>query len=380
MTYDFALERACTHEVRFERVSVASDLVGSVRFPRPPVSRSVALFADGVPVPAAGLYSVPEIPFSRQGPYRISAGESDMLYLQLPGSAARLIQLPSGTGVSASDLARELSRRVTGLQFADDAGRLVVRALSPGPASAFSFPDPRWTDRTSSMPSTARVVGAARQLGVVLGRVASGRLVFPGWSVERDASSPLESSRVLKFSSPVRNSEVVLQLGYFTDSSNCRRCRGSRVEFDYGVVGGKYETVDGADLLLQEFDKFLFTRAGSHFKWPWLGSRLIDRIGGKGASAHFSPASFIQVDIAQAFRTYQDVKSQQDRGGQDVSDEEYPYALGGVNVTSPPSDPTIALVSLSLVSRSRSPVVLKRVVGTPDPFVLTSGGAFSRRG
>jgi hypothetical protein len=146
------------------------------------------------------------------------------------------------------------------------------------------------------------------------------------------------------------------------------------------VVNGGYESVDGADLLLQEFDKYLFTRAGSHFKWPWLGTRLMDRVGGKGSASGLSPAAFIQVDINQAFRTYQDVKTQQDRGLQPVSDAEYPHGIGGVQVQSPSDDPTVAVVTVTITARTREPIVLKRVVGNPDPFTLSSGGTFRLRG
>lgn len=380
MSYDFALERPCTHEVKFERVQVASDLDAAVRFPRPPVSHLVTLWIGGVEVPRSGLYSFAEVPLGPE-PYRISAA-SDSLLLKLPGSPVQAVQLPVGGSVSASDLARAFSRAVPELSVSDEAGRVVLRSRARGPAVAFSFPDPRWTDRLQSSPATVRGLGALRALGIVPGRAAAGRLLFPGWSVERDVTSPLESSRILKFAGPLRHSDPVIQVCYFTDAPNCRRCRGSRIEFDYGVSSGRYETVDGSDLLIQEFDKFLFTKAGSHFKWPWLGSRLMDRIGGKGAAANLSPSAFIQVDISQAFRTYRDVKTQQDRGLQDVSDAEFPHSLGGISVVVPSDDPTVAVVTLSLTSRSRDPVVLKRVVGTPDPFQLTSGpgGTFRLRG
>lgn len=381
MSYDFALERPCTHEVKFERVARAGDIPDAVRIPRPPASQLVSLYVDGELVPRSGLMSRAEIAFSRPGPYRLTAGKSDLLHLRVPGQAARMVPLLTGGAVPASDLARDLSRKVPELSFRAEGAQVVVSARSASPGAAFSFPDPRWTDRSESMPSTARALGAFAQLGIVPGRVVSAREVFPAWKLERDWTSPLEAARIIVLQSPMRNSEVVLHVGYFTDAAGCRRCRGSKIEFDYGVVNGSYETVDGSDLMLQEFDKFLFTRAGSHFKWPWLGSRLVDRIGGKGNAMAMSPLTFINVDITQAFRTYQNIKSQQDSGLQDVSDAEYPYALGPVSVQSPPSDPTIAVVTTSIMSRSREPVVLKRVVGNPDPFHLASGGqAFKLRG
>src|SRR5690606_28519206 len=105
---------------------------------------------------------------------------------------------------------------------------------------------------------------------------------------------------------------------------------GTQLEFDYSIVDGTYETVKNTDLLAQEFDKFLHTEIGSHWKWNWLGSSLHSRIGGKGNMGITSATSLLNIDVSQAFKTYQNIKEKQDTGfpQQRVSDAEYPLELG----------------------------------------------------
>lgn len=372
MSYDFALEKICSHEVMFERASVASDTPDIIRFARNPINQRVSLFIDGYEVPRSGLFSVPEIPFARPEPYRIIAGHSDLLYIGIPGSAPRMLALPTGGAVPAMDIARELSKQLPDLSVTVENHRVVIRGRTPGMLAAFSFPDPTWTDKTISLPSTSRILGAFKALGIVPGRVATGTQIYPGWNLIPDTTSPLDNAKAISFTSPLKNATPVIHLSYFTSAPDCRRCGGSQIEFDYNVVNGQYEVVTGADLLSQEFDKFLFTRSGSHFKWPWLGSKLGDRIGSKNVANGFTASSLITMDISQAFRTYQNIKIQQDQGYpfQQVSDAELPLALGDISVQQDPNDQTVAVVQVSINTRSREPIQLKRLVGTPNPFLL----------
>jgi hypothetical protein len=182
-----------------------------------------------------------------------------------------------------------------------------------------------------------------------------------------------ETGLIIQFESPLFNDNPLVQLSYVTSVVDCRRCHGTQIEYDYNIIDNTYETVKDADLLGQEFDKFLFTNIGSHWKWNWLGSGLMNRIGSKGSTAAVSINSLITVDVAQAFRLYQNIKSQQDSRFpfQNVSDAEYPLSLGGINIQVPDQDPTIAFVTTTIVSRSMVPITLKRIVGNPNPFFLT---------
>ena len=111
MSFDFALEKVCAHEVMFERASMAPDIADTIRLAKHPINQRVKLFLDGYDVPQSGLFAAAAIPFSRAEPYRILAGQSDILYVGIPGLAPRLISLPTGGAVPAIDVARELSKR-----------------------------------------------------------------------------------------------------------------------------------------------------------------------------------------------------------------------------------------------------------------------------
>lgn len=372
MSYDFSTERVCSHEVVREASVLEPNGHLFASFQKPPLNQSVRLEIDGADIPPGGLFSVPRLPFSKPEPYRIKAGVSDLLFVRVGFDQPQFVQIISGSNLRAADLAQDLQKKIPSLAVTVESGRIVFSGRQSGAYTAFSFPDPRWTDRTSSLPSTARVLAAFGQLGIVPGRSVYGKKLFPSWSLALDPESPDGTGRRIRFDSPLLNHDPVLRVSYITDAQNCRRCNGTRFEFDYSIVDGTYDTVRDTDLLAQEFDKFVFTRAGSHWKWTWLGSGIVDRIGGKSSSNQTTANAMINLDISQAFRTYQNIKQQQDSRFpfQQVSDAEYPASLGGITVRTSPDDPTVAVAVTTVSSRSRVQVPLKRVIGTPSPFVV----------
>lgn len=370
MSYDFALQKLCSHEIRMEN-GVYDSTLGLVRFRTPPSNQRVSVWVDGVEVPPSGLWSNAFIIFTNPGPYRIKRDENDLLYFRIGNDLPEFIPLITGN-VKPSDMATDLSRKIPSLNFSVKRERIVVSSKVPSKGAAFSFVDPRFTDKTESLPTTARVLGAYSKLGIVPGRVATGRMVFPSWTIEKDPLSTWDKDRVVKFGKILPNQYPVVQLSYVTYPTYCRRCGGTRVEFDYNIVGSTYERVEDADLLAQEFDKFLFTRLGSHWKWTWLGSKLIDRIGAKGTTGTTTVSSMLTMDVSQAFAVYQNIKMQQSRNSpaQQVSDAEYPFAIRNVNVNVLPDDPTVALVNVTIACRSLEPVTLKRIIGNPNRYTI----------
>lgn len=379
MSYDFALRQVCTHEIVFQTVTTIDDGL-TILLPIPPSSAgAVKLYIDNVEVPSQGLVSTPTLPFKNPGPYRIKSGVNDLLYVGVENEIPHMIQLLKGN-VKAEDLARDLQTKLPSLDFSVVRGRVVVSAKRPYFGTAFSFPDPRWTDPTSSLITTSRILGAFTTLGIIPGRAAYGREVYPGWQVERDLNSPDERDKKIVLNKPLVNNNPILQVSLITYPSFCRRCQGTRIEYDYRVTGDTYETVRGVDLLFQEVDKFIFTEIGSHWKWAWLGSNVINRVGQKGSTGFVSADAAISMDITKAFGVYQNIKMQQDTRfpGQDVTDAEYPQALGSVDVQLKPDDPTIALARVSIISRSTEPLTIQRVV--PDASALIGTNGFLLRG
>lgn len=373
MSYDFATLQICTHKVLLE--TLIPDLSKrTLRFLRPPSSSVVQLYADGVEIPQQGLFLAPHLMFKRPEPYTINRDVNDLIYFKTGNNIPRLIPVNSGQYLRAKDVARDLSAKMPEINVDIDKDRVVLSAKTVTDATLFAFPDPRWTDKTSSLPTTTRILNFFNYVGIIPGRHITGKKCFPGWALVHDPSITFDDNeKIIRFEDSIPNSDPVLKVNYVTRSEFCRRCGGIRIEFDYNVVGATYEIVTDTDLLAQEFDKFLFTRLGSHFKWNWMGSGLIDRIGSKSNGLGAAISAIITSDISQAFNTYQNVKSQQDTRfpSQQVTDAEYPYALSNIRVQVPPDDPTTALAFVEITSRSQEPIVLKRVIGNPNPFTLS---------
>ena len=370
MSFDFATAKICTHEVFFEQMTLSDDNQTAI-FPFPPSSKRVDVYVNKNKVPSSGLYSFASITTKETSPFRIRSGVNDLLDIRIGFGQTRRIQLIPGT-ISVSDMVKFLKSKIPELDISAVGKKIQFKSRTRTNKTEFSFPDPRWVDTSISLTSTQRVLAAYQEMGIIAGRHVMGNLIYPGWTIEQDPFSPDGRGRQLVFKSPLRNNSPLVQTNYVTLSFECRRCRGTELEFDYTIANGTYETVKNTDLLAQEFDKFLFTDIGSHFKWNWLGSSLSSRIGGKGNTGQVTVNSLIAADVGQAFKVYQSIKSQQDSQfpQQKVSDSEFPQALTSLNVRTDPDDPTISIVEASVSSRSNEFIPLEREIGTPNPLKL----------
>jgi hypothetical protein len=369
MSYDFATAKLCSHEVFFEALQLGLDNQ-TAQFVQPPSSKRVEVYVNRQKVPNIGLYSYASIATTEIGPYRIKSGVNDLLDVNIQFGETRRIQLIPGT-ISANDMAQYLRSKLPELDISVSAKRIVFSSRTRVNGTEFFFPDPRWTDRTQSLTATLQILGACRELGIIPGRHVTGQQLYPGWTVQEDPMSP-DEGKLLFFNSSLRNNSPLIQVNYVTQAVNCRRCHGTGLEFDYTVKDGTYETVKDTDLLAQEFDKFLFTISGTHWKWPWLGSQLAARIGGKGDAGKTTVNALLSADVSQAFNTYQNIKQLQDTRfpQQQVSDAEYPLALNSLNVRIDPNDPTVAIINAVINSRSDQFIPIEREIN-PNPLQLT---------
>lgn len=366
MSFDFALAKTCSHEVLFEYLTLDPFSRNTLKFLRPPSNTAVKIRINGVDVPKAGLRSTPEFS-TAPGPFRIRKGQNDRILFRYNSGPVREIQLQSNQYLTASDLVAFLRRMLPEVKC-EVVGTKCQISCEPG--NSFEFSDPRWTDRALTNPNSLAVLAGFKTLGIVPGRVFRSSTLFPAWDVVVNPNSYADDKAIL-FREPLRNGNPVIEVSYFTRDVDCRRCAGSGVEYDYSVQSNSFETIQNTDLLLQEFDKFLFTRAGSHWKWKWLGSSLSDRIGSKANATGQMANALIELDVQQAFQNFQNVKLQQDRVGfQRVSDAEFPFQITGLTVESPAQDPTVSLVKASITSRSRQSVETTRLVDGPASYFL----------
>ena len=374
MSYDFALQKMCNHRVFREVLPIDADTNTQVSIPRPISNGSVEVFVDDIRIPSHGLYSSPSIPFSKPGPYRFVSGKSDLLYVAVGNKPARYVQLLTGSNLSAEDVAKDLTTKVTDLSFGVSNGRVVVTNPSPVGLVGFTFVDPVTYDKLRLNPVTDRVLGAYSNAGIVPGRVVSSHRVYPGWTLRKNIYTCQEEIKAIYFDYPLPNQNPVVRVSYSTIPQYCRRCVGSSVEYDYQPTKGTYLTVQNGDLLYQEFDKYLFTSVGSHYKWRWIGSSISEKIGGKSILFEGAVSGLVSLDVSNTFKTYANIKSQQLSGfpQQKVSDEEYPGIVSTVNSVVNPDDPTVTEVDVTITDKNGKSLTISRIFGVPNPLSITN--------
>lgn len=374
MSYDFLLIKACNHRVFKETLPIDGDTHSQVSIPRPVSNSNIEVFIDGIRIPKSGLYSEAKYAFPKSAPYRFESGKSDLLYIEVGNSSPRVVQLLTGSNLSAQDVARDLSVKVRDLAITVENNRVVLTNHSPSGLKGLVFTDPTRLDPMLLNPITTRILKAYEAIGVSPGRAVTCHRIYPGWALRKNIYSFQEDRKAVYFDSPLQNFQPKIEISYSTTSFYCRRCVGSNVEYDYNVSNGTYLKAENTELLQQEFDKYLFTTIGSHYKWRWLGSTLSERIGGKNLTSQNGTSGLINLDVNNTFRTYSNIKSQQYTGfpQQRVTDAEYPGNVTAVNVASNPNDPTVAEITVNLTDKSGNPITISRIVGTPNPLSITN--------
>lgn len=374
MSYDFFLQKVCSHRVFRETLLIDGDTHTQVSINRPVSNSNVDVYVDGVRIPRNGLYSEAKYAFPKSAPYRFEADKSDLLYIEIGNSSPRIVPLLTGVNLSAQDVAKDLALKIRDLTITVERNHVVLTNPNPSGLKGLTFIDPTRMDPMKLNPVTTRILGAYNNIGVAPGRSITCHRIYPGWTLRKNVYSFQDDRKAIYFDSPLQNLAPKIEISYSTTSFFCRRCVGSSVEYDYNVSNGSYLKAENTELLQQEFDKYLFTTLGSHYKWRWLGSTLSQRVGGKNISVMEGSSGLINLDINNTFRTYSNIKSQQYSGfpQQNVTDAEYPGSVTAVNVASNPNDPTVIEVAVNLTDKSGNPVMISRIVGTPNPLTITN--------
>jgi hypothetical protein len=376
MSYDFATLKQCPHYIVDELKTLDTDSSNFVDPSREVASDKIVVKIDDLEIPKQGLYSFAEVNFSKPAPYRIEYNKSDMMMIKIGNGTTRTIKLSPGFERTSTEVANELQQSIPELDVLVVNDHVVLRSTSRAAGFVFSLPDPRWSDKAGTLLSTKRILAFYASVGVVPGKSGIGQEIYPSWVLTKNQNSFLQELIIL-FSKPIRNFLPNIKISYTTLSQFCGRCSGTRLEYDYTVSGRTYDVVRNTDLLIQEADKFLFTELGSHWKWPWLGSNILSRIGSKANVNGGDSSASITLDINQAFATYQNIKVQQLNNFpfQRVTDAETPSAIVDLSASPSESDPTIYLANVTIKSRSQGPIEVTRIVSIPDPFTLTTNGA-----
>jgi hypothetical protein len=264
----------------------------------------------------------------------------------------QIVTIPGGLRLSAEQVALQLSTRSSGVQFIAKGNQVGFQTNLQGPGATV------FVDSASPLATT---------LGIRVNRSYRGKAVFPGWSLVSNGST-LTPSKLIVFDTPLRADLNYLEVSYTTVRNECRRCGGLGVENDwrYGVTGD-VTTVQDELLLIQEIQKIVYTVLGTNPFHTWYGTPIIETIGSKITIGGVLQNK-ITSSIYTAFKSWQDIKKkQEEKVGQFVSDEEYPFQLRGVTLEQSQQDPTVIFVTVVVVNRSFKSFEIVRGLKIPQP-------------
>lgn len=363
MSYDRQLDQVCPHFVVDEALFV-SDLDRRTVRPLKQIAStdSVKVRLNGaLEVPAFGALLPAQTTGSKLGPFNITPGVNDRLVVSVDQGPNQTVVVPGAKAITAEQLVRHLNVVLKGVVFSAVHGRVAFRSAGEGrQASVFV--------RSSST--------LAPLLGIPSNREYRGMMTAPGWTLVTDPVTLLDRPvRLIVFDAPVKDYNAYVEITYNTVQQECRRCRGLGVENDwrYGQTG-EVSQVSGEALLIQEFQKLVYTVRTSNRFHEWYGTAITEVIGQKLGVGGIVQ-SMIVADIHQAFRRWQNIKQQQEQIGQEVTDEEFPFKLLSVDLEQSNDDPTVLFVNSTIQNRSQRPVQITRGLKLPEPIDLLGSTA-----
>ncbi len=358
MSYDFSTNKKCSHIIAFEDVVIDN---GSIIIDVPFNNNSVSVYFNGKKIEKSGLWSTPEC-FIKRKNFKIDKFNNILSYKL--GSAYKTVTLSSGL-FSQGDFVKMISKKTNELRFSIENDMIVIRLDDSLIGNyTLSFPDPLWIDKSNSLPETQVILKTYNTLGILPGRVYVSKKLVPGWFLKKVNDGVLEKQAIV-FDGEIKNSNPSVSVTYTTFVGYCKRCAGTGYEHDYSVGGsGQFNVVKNIDLLTQEFDKYLFTDIGSHWKWRWLGSNMNSLVGSKNLLGQ--SRSSIDNSVRKAFETYKSMKREQLKiYTQNVTDYEMPTSIESVSVEQDQNEPTAVNVSISVNTRSRNVIEVSKEIDIP---------------
>lgn len=190
-----------------------------------------------------------------------------------------------------------------------------------------------------------------------------------GFVLVRDVNSVDPTARILMFRRLRRATDEFYEVSYYTRSSECRRCMGLRVEYDYRyTLDGDLITVEDEEKLIQEVKKIVTTQITSNIFHTWYGTSIPSLIGAKISNAGFIRTK-IMNEIRQALERYASIQKQQARLQTVTAKERFVRVLQ-INVDQDPIEPTAFNISLAFSNQFRETIVSDMSIRLPDPQSL----------
>lgn len=371
MSKDIQIGFPCPHYIVEEVGRLDTDsrtvIVGS---PIVSLNSTVVLLNNELYIPQEGLYNQAFLTSSKTGPYVVEVckgllgPDNNVLIVEVPGKTIT-VRLPISRNLSLLDLQKAL--RQTDLY-----DYVEITQYN----NAIALQEKSYLGNESYI----RVSGKGAEVLGFVQKGARGKMLIPGWDLVKDdtvipfQSNPRQvSTRKLRFKQPLLG-DPSIKLSYTTQSSVCRRCKGTYVENDYRFDSlGDVLIVENENLLIQACIKVVLTERKSNPFHPGYGSDVMTRIGRKIVG---DVVVDLKQDIVTALRKMQQIQNKQ-RQYQTVSTKESLYSIMGVEVLPDEFDPTKYYIDVSLRNASNEPVSISIVYTAPGAIALAGSNGMS---
>jgi phage baseplate assembly protein W len=347
MSQDFKLKQACPHRVKGEWLALEEDRQ-TLAPVKNPSSKKVRVQRDGLDIPKQGLYSDLEITTSQGQPFSVDESTEELTFSVNNGSE-QTVTLPRGGAVSSDRIARRIENRAEKLEArATENGKIAIR-VSPAV--------------NRSQKSLFLKGGSAHSvLGLPDRRRYVNRQIVPGWALIDEEGPFGDPQRKIKFASPLRSSDGVFEVSYYTQQKDCRRCQGLGIEDDlrYNRSGDPIFAED-EQLLLQEVRKIVFTVQGSNIFFKWYGTSITNSIGTKISQGGDALKTQLTAEISKSLDRYRQLKMEQAKI-QPVSNEEFLLKVRNLIVEQDSADPTVFRVQIDMINRQNQVKSVQRTI------------------
>ena len=160
-----------------------------------------------------------------------------------------------------------------------------------------------------------------------------------GYHFEEDPTK-VEKTQMLVFNRELQDGNPLLEISYVTSNINCRRCHGSKKEYDPKVgVRGDFKRVIDEKKLAQMIEKWELTIKGSNEWQTLIGMSLILMIGAKSADRN-QVSSVLSNEFSQMESLIKQLQKRQSNY-QLMSVREMLDRISSLQVTQDPQDPRV---------------------------------------
>jgi hypothetical protein len=172
------------------------------------------------------------------------------------------------------------------------------------------------------------------------------------YNIVEDKTDLLHQASVIKFSDKWRSPTDYFEISYTTIPTYCSKCAGNKFIDDISYdVRGDLLTVRNEKLLMQSVEKFTVTRINSNPFHPFVGTGLIGLIGTRVTNPSFL-VSQITAEESKTLQKLQDLQSQYQLTGREVTEGEMLQSIDNIQVTQDQDDPTILRMDVTVTAQS----------------------------